>query len=162
MPQHPAQASAAPLTATALAVFVPGGPAAHHDRASARPAGSFEHVALGDLTMLGLVGREELIECLQSPIPIGLQAQGLVHPGADALRLALCHRILGDGQQLGIHRRRQPLLGAHIHMLLLSYDCRSPADTGSEKARLVLPPPADSFGAPRDSGWCSSPCWPPE
>ena len=60
-PPHPGPASGRTL-ATGPPALAPGlRRAAHHDRPAACTAGSLPHLLLGDLTMFGLVPRQELI-----------------------------------------------------------------------------------------------------
>src|SRR5450755_1478568 len=124
MPRHPARSSGGAPAAARRARAAPVRLASHHDGPAAGPAGSVPHVLIGDLTMLGLISGEEIIQGLQPPVMIGLQPQRVVHPRADALRAPAGDGVLGHGHQLGVHRRREPLLTAHTVILYLSYDRR--------------------------------------
>jgi len=91
--------------------------APHDHRAPACAASGLAHLCLGDLAVLGLERGHELIQRTQPPVMRRLQAQRIIHPRADALRPPRGHRLLGHRHQVRVHRRRQPLLGAHTNML---------------------------------------------
>ena len=88
--------------------------------------GRLPPLLLGDLAMLGLVPRQELISCPQPPVMVSLQPQRVVDPGAHALRLPGGHRLLSHRYQLRVHRRRHPLLRTHTNMLRFCHVCRNP------------------------------------
>ena len=71
--------------------------ASYHDGLFACPACGIAHLSVGDFPVLGLVGGQELIQGLQSPVVIGLQPESVIDPGTYALGVAsgyslLCHR----------------------------------------------------------------------
>src|SRR5207302_3599804 len=86
-----------------------GGRCPNDNRPGAAPALRLSYLVLGDLAVLSLVGSEKLIESLNPPVMLGLPPQGVVHPGAEALRSALRHGGPPRRKQFRLHRRRQPL-----------------------------------------------------
>ena len=68
--------------------------ASYHDGSFACPAGGIPHLIVGDFPVLGLVGGQEVIQGLHSPVVIGLQPKGVVDPGADALGVTSGYSLL--------------------------------------------------------------------
>ena len=56
--------------------------------------GGVPHLIVSDLPVLGLVGGQEVIQGLESPVVIGLQPESVIDPGAYALGVASGYSLL--------------------------------------------------------------------
>ncbi len=81
--------------------------------------------------MLSLISGEEFIDRPQPPVMICLQPQRIIYPRAHAFCLPLGDGFLSHRHQIGIHRRRQSLLAAHISMLYSCHERRNRFDDPS-------------------------------
>ena len=79
------------------------------------------HLLFGDLTMLGLVGRDEIVNSAKPAVVVELQAQSVVHPGARRFRHAGSHGGMNCGDEICVDSHGQAALCSHTESVHLSH-----------------------------------------
>src|SRR5580700_2828969 len=79
------------------------------------------HLLFGDLTMLVLVGRDEIVNSAKPAVVVELQAQSVVHPGAHRLRHAGSHGGMSCGDEIRVDSHGQAALCSHTESVHLSH-----------------------------------------
>src|SRR5215468_9458970 len=85
-----------------------------------RPHGGV-HLLVGYLAVLSLVSGDELVKRSKPTVLLRLQAQCLIHPGADALRLTGGDGRLTRLDQVRVDGHGQTALGSHTNSVHVSH-----------------------------------------